>query len=166
MALLSLSTGDYSCLGPLLGALMDRFAQEKVSVSMPSMRVGTLTPEVMEQIRRVRKTGFTLAPEAGSERLRLAINKGISEEDLLATCRQAAALGWRQIKLYFMFGLPTETEEDMEAIVTPGRQGGAECRPKLYHCRECRHLCPETAYPVSASWSARYRRGLPSGLIS
>ncbi|MEJ2690306.1 MAG: TIGR03960 family B12-binding radical SAM protein [Deltaproteobacteria bacterium] len=131
LALLSLSTGDYSCLGPLLGALMDRFAQKKVSVSMPSMRVGTLTTEVMEQIRRVRKTGFTLAPEAGSERLRLAINKGISEEDLLATCRQAAALGWRQIKLYFMFGLPTETDEDIEAIVTlagkAARSAGRNC---------------------------------------
>jgi len=127
LALLSLSTGDYSCLGPLLGQLMDRFAGEKVAVSMPSMRVGTLTPEVMEQIRRVRKTGFTLAPEAGSERLRLAINKGITEEDLLATCKSAATLGWRQIKLYFMFGLPTETDEDIEAIVELANKASASC---------------------------------------
>jgi len=127
LALLSLSTGDYSCLGPLLGRLMDRFAGDKVAVSMPSMRVGTLTPEVMEQIRRVRKTGFTLAPEAGSERLRLAINKGITEEDLLATCKSAAALGWRQIKLYFMFGLPTESDEDFEAIVELAKKAAASC---------------------------------------
>jgi len=76
-----------------------------------------LTPEIMEQIRRVRKTGFTLAPEAGSERLRRVINKGISEEDLLATCQAAFALGWQAIKLYFMIGLPGETQEDIEAIL-------------------------------------------------
>ena len=116
LALLSLSTGDYSCLSPALGRLMDRFVKEYVSVSMPSMRVGTLTPEIMNQIKRVRKTGFTLAPEAGTDRLRKVINKGITEEDLLATCRDANALGWKLLKFYFMFGLPTETEEDVRAI--------------------------------------------------
>jgi radical SAM superfamily enzyme YgiQ (UPF0313 family) len=80
ISLLSLSTGDYSCLPEVLPELMHRFSSEKVSVAMPSMRVGTLTRELMDQIRRVRKTGFTLAPEAGSERLRQTINKGISEE--------------------------------------------------------------------------------------
>jgi radical SAM superfamily enzyme YgiQ (UPF0313 family) len=93
-----------------------------VSVSMPSMRVGTLTPEIMEQIKRVRKTGFTVAPEAGTDRLREVINKGITEEDLLATCRDAFALGWKLIKLYFMVGLPTETEEDVEAIIDLGER--------------------------------------------
>jgi radical SAM family uncharacterized protein/radical SAM-linked protein len=117
LALLSLSTGDYSCLGTLMTELMDRFADEYVSVSMPSMRVGTLTPAIMEQIKRVRKTGFTIAPEAGTDRLRSIINKGITEEDLIATCRDAFSLGWKLIKLYFMVGLPTETEEDIEAIV-------------------------------------------------
>ena len=116
LALLSLSTGDYSCLPDLVVKLMDNFAERKVSLSMPSMRVGTLTPEIMRQIRRVRKTGFTIAPEAGSERLRRVINKGITEEDLLATCSSAFKLGWRVIKLYFMIGLPTETDEDVEAI--------------------------------------------------
>ncbi len=117
LALLSLSTGDFSCLGELMTELMDRFARDYVSVSMPSMRVGTLTPEIMEQIKRVRKTGFTVAPEAGTDRLREVINKGITEEDLLATCRDAFSLGWKLIKLYFMVGLPTETEEDIEAII-------------------------------------------------
>jgi len=117
LALLSLSTGDFSCLGELMTALMDRFAKDYVSVSMPSMRVGTLTPEIMEQIKRVRKTGFTVAPEAGTDRLRQVINKGITEEDLLTTCRDAFALGWKLIKLYFMVGLPTETDEDVEAII-------------------------------------------------
>ncbi len=116
MALLSLSTGDYACLGDLLVRLMDRLTPARVSVSMPSMRVGTLTPQIMEQIRRVRKTGFTLAPEAGTDRLRQVINKGITEEDLLATTGAAFRLGWKLIKLYFMCGLPTETEEDIAAI--------------------------------------------------
>jgi len=117
LALLSLSTGDYSCLPRLFPQLVDHFADSFVSVSLPSMRVGTLTPEIMEQIRRVRKTGFTLAPEAGSERLRRVINKGISEEDLLATCQAAFALGWQGVKLYFMIGLPGETAEDIQAII-------------------------------------------------
>ncbi|MEW6594848.1 MAG: TIGR03960 family B12-binding radical SAM protein [Thermodesulfobacteriota bacterium] len=116
MALLSLSTGDYACLGDLLIRLMDALTPERVSVSMPSMRVGTLTPAIMEQIRRVRKTGFTLAPEAGTDRLRQVINKGITEADLLAATGAAFGLGWKQIKLYFMCGLPTETEEDIAAI--------------------------------------------------
>ncbi|MDH3348464.1 MAG: TIGR03960 family B12-binding radical SAM protein [Desulfobulbaceae bacterium] len=116
LALLSLSTGDYSCLPQLLGKLMDRFADEYVSVSMPSMRVGTLGPDIMEQIKRVRKTGFTVAPEAGSERLRQVINKGITEQDLLDTCSDAFKFGWKLIKFYFMVGLPTETDEDVEAI--------------------------------------------------
>ncbi len=136
LALLSLSTGDYSCLGPLMTRLMDRFAREYVSVSMPSMRVGTLTPEIMEQIRRVRKTGFTVAPEAGTDRLREVINKGITEEDLLATCRDAVAMGWNLIKFYFMIGLPTETDEDVDAIAglarkareTAGRGKGGRIR--------------------------------------
>ena len=117
LALLSLSTGDYSCLDRVLPSLMNIFADNYVSVAMPSMRVGTLTPAIMDQIKRVRKTGFTLAPEAGSERLRRVINKGITEEDLLTTCRDAFRLGWKVMKFYFMIGLPTETMEDIDAIV-------------------------------------------------
>jgi radical SAM family uncharacterized protein/radical SAM-linked protein len=116
LALLSLSTGDYSCISELLVKLMDRLVADRVSVSMPSMRVGTLTTEIMDQIKRVRKSGFTLAPEAGTDRLRRVINKGITEEDLLATSRAAFGLGWKLLKFYFMFGLPTETDEDLEAI--------------------------------------------------
>ncbi len=116
LALLSLSTGDYSCIDNLLPQIMDRYAEKYVSVSMPSMRVGTLSQQVMDQIKRVRKTGFTIAPEAGSERMRQVINKGITEEDLLTTCKDAFSLGWNVIKLYFMIGLPTETKEDIEAI--------------------------------------------------
>ncbi|MFN2353389.1 MAG: TIGR03960 family B12-binding radical SAM protein [Desulfopila sp.] len=117
LALLSLSTGDHSCINDLLPRLMDRFAEDHVSVSMPSMRVGTLSQPVMDQIQRVRKTGFTVAPEAGSERLRRVINKGITEDDLLETCKNAFTLGWNGIKLYFMIGLPTETMKDIDAII-------------------------------------------------
>ncbi len=140
VSLLSLSTGDYSCIEPLLKGLMDRYAKSKVAVSLPSLRVGSLTPELMEEIRKVRKTGFTLAPEAGTERLRQVINKGITEEDLLEATHSAFSLGWRRIKLYFMMGLPSETDEDLEGIVTlsarvkrsgKGTEGGADVAPSV-----------------------------------
>ena len=117
ISLLSLSTGDYSCIESLVQQLMSCYAAQRVALSLPSLRVGSLTPELMEEIRKVRKTGFTLAPEAGSERLRQVINKGITEQDLLDGAHQAFTLGWRIIKLYFMIGLPTETDEDLDALV-------------------------------------------------
>ena len=117
VALLSLSTGDYCQIQDLLAELVKELEPRKIAVSFPSMRVGTLTPELMEHIKKVRKTGFTLAPEAGSERLRRVINKGICDEDLLSTAEAAFDMGWRLIKLYFMMGLPGETEADRDAIV-------------------------------------------------
>lgn len=117
LSLLSLSTGDYCQIQPLLTALMDRLVEQKVAVSFPSLRVGTLTSAMMDAVRRVRKTGFTLAPEAGSERLRQVINKDILDEDLLAAAQTAFRSGWRILKLYFMMGLPTETDADLDALV-------------------------------------------------
>ncbi len=117
ISLLSLSTGDYGCIAPLISELMARHAADRIAVSLPSLRVGTLTQELVEEVRKVRKTGFTLAPEAGSERMRSAINKGITEEDLLATASAVYSAGWRLIKLYFMIGLPGETLDDVAAIV-------------------------------------------------
>ncbi len=122
ISLLSLSTGDHSCIAPLLQELMSRHARSRVAVSLPSLRVGTLTPELIDEIRKVRKTGFTLAPEAASERLRQVINKGITEQDLLDGALNIYAAGWRSIKLYFMMGLPTETREDLQAIPELARQ--------------------------------------------
>ncbi|OGT97721.1 MAG: B12-binding domain-containing radical SAM protein [Geobacteraceae bacterium GWC2_48_7] len=122
VSLLSLSTGDYSCVSPLLTSLMTRYAADRVAVSLPSLRVGTLTEDLIDEIKKVRKTGFTLAPEAGSERLRRAINKGITEEDLLDTAYNVYRAGWRTIKLYFMIGLPGETTEDIEEISRLARQ--------------------------------------------
>ncbi len=117
ISLLSLSAGDYGALQELMTRLMNRCEPEKIALSLPSLRVGSLTPSLMNQIKRVRKTGFTIAPEAGSRRLRDVINKNITEEDLLQTVEDTFALGWQQIKLYFMIGLPTETDSDLAAIV-------------------------------------------------
>ncbi len=117
LSLLSLSTGDYRSISPLMTELMRRCEVEHIAVSLPSLRAGTLTPELISQIKRVRKTGFTIAPEAGSQRLRNVINKNISEADILETVQDAFAAGWQVIKLYFMIGLPTETEADLKAIV-------------------------------------------------
>ncbi len=117
LSVLSLSTGDYGCLAPLMQELMERFFSHRIAVSIPSFRAGTLTPALMGQIRQVRKTGFTIAPEAGSERLRAVINKNIREQDVMETVAHAFSLGWRVIKLYFMIGLPTEIDADIQAIV-------------------------------------------------
>jgi radical SAM family uncharacterized protein/radical SAM-linked protein len=117
ISLLSLSTGDYSCIGDLLSLILDRTREERVAVSLPSLRVETLTAPLIQQIQEVRKTGFTLAPEAGTERLRRVINKGNTEEDLLATIARVFSANWRLVKLYFMIGLPTEAEEDLEGMV-------------------------------------------------
>lgn len=117
LSLLSLSTGDYGPLASLVERLMQRHSCDRVAVSLPSIRAGSLTPELMRRIRSVRKTGFTIAPEAGSQRLRDVINKNITEADIQDTVANAFELGWRVVKLYFMIGLPTETAEDLQAIV-------------------------------------------------
>jgi len=117
LSLLSLSSGDYSCIEHLLTALMNRYYDSRVALALPSLRVETLTDTLINQIKRVRKTSFTLAPEAGTQRLRDVINKGNTEEALLATARKVFDAGWKSIKLYFMIGLPSETREDLEGIV-------------------------------------------------
>jgi radical SAM family uncharacterized protein/radical SAM-linked protein len=136
LSFLSLSTGDYSCIEELLGEVMAQYEREKISVSLPSMRIGTLTPELVKQIKRVRKTGITVAPEAGTQRLRDVINKDIDEEEILNTVKTVFEQGWKALKLYFMIGLPTETEEDLDGIVrlskkVLSRAGGKKSSKKI-----------------------------------
>jgi radical SAM family uncharacterized protein/radical SAM-linked protein len=122
VSLLTLSVGDYRPLAGLLKGLMDRLSPARVALSLPSLRADTLSPEMMEQIQRVRRTGLTLAPEAGSARLRQVINKNLSEDAIMASAQRAFAAGWQLLKLYFMIGLPSETPEDREAIPALARQ--------------------------------------------
>jgi radical SAM family uncharacterized protein/radical SAM-linked protein len=125
VSLLSLSTGDYSCINPLLAQLMDRVAPKRIAVSLPSTRVDALDPHLLQEIKRVRKTGFTLAPEAGTQRLRDVIQKEYREDELVQAAELIFGLGWRSLKLYFMLGLPTECEEDLLGIVALTRRVSA-----------------------------------------
>ncbi len=116
-SLASLNTGEYGAVQPLLFDLMDRFEPESVSVSLSSMHASTMTEDLARQVRRVRKSGFTIAPEAGTQRLRNVVNKNLNEEQILNACRLAFEAGWDLIKLYFMIGLPTETDADVDGLV-------------------------------------------------
>ncbi|MEN8210326.1 MAG: TIGR03960 family B12-binding radical SAM protein [Thermodesulfobacteriota bacterium] len=116
VSLLSLSTGDYSNLPQLMERLLDLGEGHCNAISLPSIRAEKLTPELMNIIKKVRKTGFTIAPEAGSQRLRDIINKNLTQKSIEATVKNAFDLGWKNIKLYFMMGLPFETAEDIKAI--------------------------------------------------
>jgi radical SAM-linked protein len=117
LALTSLSIGDYGPLDDVLEAAMDRYGQDRVSMSLPSMRIGGLTPSVAKQIQRVRRTDFTIAPEAGTWRLRKVINKDFTDEEIFQTARWVFGHGWEAVKLYFMIGLPSETDDDLDGIV-------------------------------------------------
>ena len=116
ISLMSLSSADYSCLPELVDQLLDEFKGQKVSVSLPSLRVDSFSVDIAKKVQQVRKSGLTFAPEAGTQRLRDVINKGVTEEDLLAACENAFENGWSTVKLYFMMGLPTETDEDLAGI--------------------------------------------------
>ena len=122
ISLSSLSTSDYSQLNQLIDTLHQWTEGEKVSLSLPSLRVDNFSPELMERINSVRKSGLTFAPEAGSQRMRDVINKNVTEEQLLHTVNVAFTEGWTRIKLYFMIGLPTETIEDVIAIDELGQK--------------------------------------------
>lgn len=123
ISLLSLSAADYACLVPLLKELNGRYASKKVALSVPATRTEKMTPELVEQIKQVRKTGFTIAPEAGSERMRRVINKGNRVDDMLTAVRNAFSQGWRLLKLYYMVGLPFETDDDVTGIAREAMLG-------------------------------------------
>lgn len=117
ISLLSLSSSDYSNLPSLIKHFSCTYAGMGISVALPSLRADTFSVAMAKEVQKLRKTGLTFAPEAGSQRLRDVINKGVREEDLLKTVEAAFSAGWSNIKLYFMIGLPTETREDVQAIV-------------------------------------------------
>jgi len=117
VSLLSLSTSDYSGIEELAASLGERFRGTHLNLSLPSLRPDAFSVELAQSMQEHRRTGLTFAPEAGTERLRRVINKGVSEEDLIRTIELALEKGWRSIKLYFMIGLPAETDEDVQGIV-------------------------------------------------
>ena len=125
MTLSSLSTSDYRKLEPLCDGLLEWCEPNKVSLSLPSLRADNFSLGLMERVQHVRKSGLTFAPEAGTQRLRDVINKNVTEEELLRSCRTAFSGGWSSVKLYFMLGLPTETDEDVLGI--------ADLAEKVYH---------------------------------
>lgn len=116
MSLTSLSSADYSCLSELVSDLMDNFKDTGVGISLPSLRVDSFSIDLAHKIQQVRKSGLTFAPEAGTQRLRDVINKGVTEENLEEAVTAAFKQGWTNVKLYFMIGLPTETDEDIIGI--------------------------------------------------
>ncbi len=118
VSLLSLSSGDWTPIAAFLPRLMRLLAPRHVALSLPSLRAESLTGELAEAIRQVRRTGFAVAPEAATERMRRVINKPISDETVLQTARTVYGAGWDLLKLYFMVGLPTETDADVEAILS------------------------------------------------
>ncbi|WP_200792767.1 TIGR03960 family B12-binding radical SAM protein [Caldanaerobius fijiensis] len=116
ISLVSLSSCDYSQIQLLIAALIEKYKNRGIGVSLPSIRIDTFSVDLLEQIEKVRKTGLTFAPEAGTQRLRDVINKGVTEQDLIESARAAFEHGWSTLKLYFMIGLPTETMEDIKGI--------------------------------------------------
>ena len=122
ITLLSLSSSDYRHLSDLCDELLEYCEPRSIGISLPSLRADNFSIDIMHRIQKTRKSGLTFAPEAGSQRLRDAINKNVKEEDLLHTCRLAFEGGWNTIKLYFMLGLPTETDEDILGIAELANQ--------------------------------------------
>jgi len=147
LSFLSLSTGDYSDLDGLFAESFRHCRQRQVSVSLPSLRVGSVSARILDLIAQIRRTGITLAPEAGSQRLRDVINKNITEESLLAHTSALFARGWSAVKLYFMIGLPTETDEDLRAIVDLCRKVAATVGPKTKRLQVTASVSPFVPKP-------------------
>ena len=144
ISLMSLSSADYSCLPELVDHLLETFKNRRVSVSLPSLRVDSFSIDIAKKIQQVRKSGLTLAPEAGTQRLRDVINKGVTEEDIMGACSNAFKNGWSKVKLYFMMGLPTETDEDLKGIADLAMR-----IKELYHIIRGRNDCRITVSVAS-----------------
>lgn len=156
VSFLSLSTGDFSALKTLFLNAADRCAREQISVSLPSLRVGSLDADIMRKMADIRRTGATLAPEAGSQRLRDVINKGVTEEELLAHIRALIDHGWQQVKLYFMIGLPGENQADIDAIVDlcrKARDAAGRGRPRILVTAAISPFVPKPYTPFQ--WEAQ-----------
>lgn len=120
ISLCSLSTSDHSQVNEMLTSLIDWTVKDKINLSLPSLRVDNFSDELVDKLNKVRKSGLTFAPEAGTQRMRDVINKNVTEQEVLRTCNKAFDNGWTTVKLYFMMGLPTETMEDIEGIADLG----------------------------------------------
>lgn len=120
LSLCSLSTSDHSQVNEMLTSLIDWTVKDKINLSLPSLRVDNFSDDLVDKLNKVRKSGLTFAPEAGTQRLRDVINKNVTEEEVIKTCTKAFDNGWTTVKLYFMMGLPTETMEDIEGIANLG----------------------------------------------
>ena len=140
ISLVSLSSADYSCLAPMVHDMIDEFKDDRVSVSLPSLRIDSFCVAIAKEIQAVRKSGLTFAPEAGSQKMRDVINKGVTEEDLMNAVGAAFESGWNSVKLYFMIGLPFENDDDVLAIADLARK--VQC--KYYQVtgkRGCKVTC-------------------------
>ncbi len=129
ISLSSLSSSDYSKIDNLIKIIKDRYDHRNLGISLPSLRMNTHSVEVAEDISGGKRTGFTFAPEAGSQRMRDIINKGVNEEDVLETAEAAVRGGWETLKFYFMIGLPFETDEDVKGIYDLAKKVVDKCRP-------------------------------------
>lgn len=146
ISLSSLSTSDYSQIVPLLSGLIDYTNSHNINMTLPSLRIDNFSEELLEKIKSVRKSGLTFAPEAGTQRLRDVINKNITEQDVMESCRMAFEGGYTSVKLYFMLGLPTETEEDVKGILEL-----AQRVVDLYYCLPDRQKGRPVSVTVSVS---------------
>lgn len=155
ISLCSLSTSDHSDVNKMLTTLIDWTVKENINLSLPSLRVDNFSDELVEQLNKVRRSGLTFAPEAGTQRLRDVINKNVTEQEVLSTCEKAFENGWTSVKLYFMMGLPTETMEDIKGIAdlgmevihtfynNPNRQKGTSCQVSI----SCASFIPKPFTP-------------------
>ncbi len=148
ISLSSLSSGDYTCLAELIRELIRRLKEKRVSISLPSLRLDSVLKESLEETQKERKTSLTFAPEAGTQRLRDVINKGVTEDDLIEKVRDAFQGGWSSVKLYFMMGLPTETYEDLDGIADLARKVTAEyfAVPKAQRAKGLRVTCSASVF--------------------
>ena len=122
ISLSSLSTSDYTQIEPLLNSMLDWCNKDNISVALPSLRIDNFSEDLLEKISAIRKSGLTFAPEAGTQRLRDVINKNITEQEIISTCEMAFRGGYTAVKLYFMLGLPTETDDDLLGIIKLGQK--------------------------------------------